>query len=94
LEIGCGTGLNLPYYSLEKVQGVVAIDSVPEMLNEARRKNTSKKVNVYGYGYMGYIHSQLALCSHTQTLTHIYRLTSCRWMRIISSSLTTTLTQR
>lgn len=45
LEVGCGTGLNLPYYSLDRLQGVVAVDAVPEMLQEARRKHTNKKVD-------------------------------------------------
>eukprot|EP01031_Cornospumella_fuschlensis_P039426 gene39426-48001_t len=46
LEVGCGTGLNLSYYSVEKVDKLVAVDSVPEMLQEARKKNTSQKIDL------------------------------------------------
>lgn len=38
LDIGCGTGVMVPYYLERNVKEVVGIDLSPEMLNAARRK--------------------------------------------------------
>src|SRR5690554_673738 len=38
LEIGVGTGKNLPYYNPDRVQELVAIDFSPAMLSRARRR--------------------------------------------------------
>ena len=41
LEIGIGTGLNLPYYQPEKVERVIGLDPAEQMLSYARRKSAS-----------------------------------------------------
>ena len=38
LDIGCGTGVMVPYYLARSVEEVVGVDISPEMLNAARRK--------------------------------------------------------
>ncbi len=39
LEIGIGSGLNLPYYDPAKVERVIGLDPAEEMLSYARRKS-------------------------------------------------------
>ncbi len=39
LEIGIGSGLNLPYYDPEKVERVIGLDPAEEMLSYAKRKS-------------------------------------------------------
>ncbi len=39
LEIGIGSGLNLPYYDPTKVERVIGLDPAEEMLSYARRKS-------------------------------------------------------
>ena len=41
LEIGIGTGLNLPYYDPGKIERVIGLDPAEEMLSYARRKSAS-----------------------------------------------------
>jgi ubiquinone/menaquinone biosynthesis C-methylase UbiE len=41
LEIGIGSGLNLPYYDPEKVERVIGLDPAEEMLSYAKRKSES-----------------------------------------------------
>ena len=41
LEIGIGSGLNLPYYDAEKVERVIGLDPAEEMLSYAKRKSGS-----------------------------------------------------
>lgn len=38
LDIGCGTGVMVPYYLARSVEEVVGVDISPEMLHAARRK--------------------------------------------------------
>jgi len=38
VEIGIGTGLNLPFYDSENVTGVIGIEPAPGMLCRARRR--------------------------------------------------------
>ena len=41
LEIGIGSGLNLPYYDPEKIERVIGLDPAEEMLTYAKRKSES-----------------------------------------------------
>ncbi len=41
LEIGIGSGLNLPYYDPEKIKRVIGLDPAEEMLTYAKRKSES-----------------------------------------------------
>ncbi len=41
LEIGIGSGLNLPYYDPARVERVIGLDPAEEMLTHARRKSGS-----------------------------------------------------
>ncbi len=41
LEIGIGSGLNLPYYDAEKIDRVIGLDPAEEMLSYAKRKSES-----------------------------------------------------
>ena len=41
LEIGIGTGLNLPYYEPEKIERVIGLDPAEQMLSYAKRKSAS-----------------------------------------------------
>ena len=41
LEIGIGSGLNLPYYDPEKVERVIGLDPAEEMLSYAKRQSGS-----------------------------------------------------
>ena len=41
LEIGIGTGLNLPYYDAGKIERVIGLDPAEEMLSYARRRSES-----------------------------------------------------
>ena len=41
LEIGIGTGLNLPYYEPEKIERVIGLDPAEQMLSYAKRKSRS-----------------------------------------------------
>ncbi len=41
LEIGIGSGLNLPYYDPAKVERVIGLDPAEEMLSYARRKSAT-----------------------------------------------------
>ena len=41
LEIGIGSGLNLPYYDPEKIERVIGLDPAEEMLAHAKRKSGS-----------------------------------------------------
>jgi methyltransferase OMS1, mitochondrial len=43
LEVGAGTGRNIPYYTHPKIQRVVLVDTCQEMLEQAREKVTSKR---------------------------------------------------
>lgn len=44
LEVGCGTGRNFEYYSYGKIKSITAVDVVPGMLRQAKKKvkNSSK----------------------------------------------------
>ena len=39
LEIGIGSGLNLPFYDADKIERVIGLDPAPEMLAYAKRKS-------------------------------------------------------
>jgi ubiquinone/menaquinone biosynthesis C-methylase UbiE len=39
LEIGIGSGLNLPFYDATKIERVIGLDPAEEMLSQARRKS-------------------------------------------------------
>ena len=41
LEIGIGSGLNLPYYDPDKIERVIGLDPAEEMLSYAKRASTS-----------------------------------------------------
>ena len=41
LEIGIGSGLNLPYYDPAKVDHVIGLDPAPEMLRHAKRRSAA-----------------------------------------------------
>ncbi len=41
LEIGIGSGLNLPYYNPDKIERVIGLDPAEEMLTYAKRKSES-----------------------------------------------------
>ncbi len=43
LEVGAGTGRNVPYYTYPRVQRIVLVDSCYEMLEQARDKVMSRK---------------------------------------------------
>ena len=42
LEIGIGSGLNLPYYDPAKIQRVIGLDPAREMLATAERRSVSQ----------------------------------------------------
>jgi len=46
LEIGIGSGLNLPFYSAERVQHVWGLDPSPEMLDMTRKNISTVKFDV------------------------------------------------
>ena len=43
LEVGAGTGRNVPYYTYPRVQRIVLVDSCDEMLDQAREKVMCRK---------------------------------------------------
>jgi ubiquinone/menaquinone biosynthesis C-methylase UbiE len=46
LEVGIGSGLNLPYYDPDKVERVIGIETDPEMVELGRRRYASARVPV------------------------------------------------
>lgn len=48
LEVGCGTGRNFTHYDYDKINKVVAIDSVPDMVAQALKKvSNPRKTSLY-----------------------------------------------
>ncbi len=53
LEVGIGTGLNLPYYDVTKVSKIWGLDPAPEMIKVARRVADSVPFEVNFIGLSG-----------------------------------------
>jgi len=53
LEVGLGTGLNLPFYDASKVNKVWGLDPSPEMLDRAKEKARSVNFDVELIGFPG-----------------------------------------